>query len=155
MDEPSSNFDGSPMAAPLGRAVPQMTPPTIRPPDRTVIGAEELPLGKRAAIAAPQYAIPDFSEQDSVFVPRISPPVFRNYAPPASRPTDYYPLAPAEQLEVILLATGKEFTGRVLERGALFRVQLTNGSIITLNGARVAATRPVASAPVEPQPLDY
>ncbi len=46
-------------------------------------------------------------------------------------------------MEVIVLVTGKEFVGRVLQRGATWRIQLENGSILTFPGTRVAKVRPM------------
>lgn len=148
----TTNFTGVPMPGPAPVS-PTITPPTLRPVEPVPVGAEALPLGRRAAIAAPQFAIPDFSDPHSIFVPKIDPPALRNYAPPAQRPTDVSNPVPPDQLEVIVLNTGKEFAGRVVERGPIYRVQLPNGGIIKLDASRIVTVR-AASTPLDVKPLE-
>lgn len=146
-----TNWTGAPMAGPLSVAPPLMTPLTIAPPPPAVVTQPlPVPYGKEAVpIAAPQMAIPDFSDPNSPFVPRVPPPVMRNYGPPSFRAGDVSPSLPPEALEVIILTSGKEVVGRVVERGPEnYRIQLPNGGIIAMDARRILTVR------TQPQPLD-
>lgn len=42
---------------------------------------------------------------------------------------------------VIVLTSGKEFTARIIERGAVWKVQLPNGSVISLPATKISTVR--------------
>jgi hypothetical protein len=109
-------------------------------------------------MAAPQIARPDFAERQSAYGTPNPPNEIRNYTTANIRHEKKdmiaMPAAPAP-LEVIVMRNGKEFAGRVLQRGTVWRIQLPNGSIMSLPGDRVASVRSTAteSLQVAPQPV--
>jgi uncharacterized lipoprotein YddW (UPF0748 family) len=132
---PSTNYTGEPIAG------PQPVSPLITPPSLGTDGAASpgMRVGGPYALQPTAPPPPPVSQEDSVYTGKAASSGFHYYAPQRSRP----PLNPAtavatpESLEVISLKNGKRFSGKVLEEGARWKIQLPNGSIITLPGSKV------------------
>jgi hypothetical protein len=147
----STNFDGKPIAS-SAPASPLITPPTVLTPaaGQTNEG-QPINVGKQTVLDAPKVERMDYSERQSAYGTPNPPNEIRNYTTANIRKekNDVIAMPPAPApLEVIVLKTGKEFAGRVLQRGTFWRIQLTNGSIINIAGDRIASTRSTESTPL-------
>jgi uncharacterized lipoprotein YddW (UPF0748 family) len=156
----STNFDGKPIGS-AAPASPLITPPTVLTPapGQTNEG-QPINVGKQTVMDAPKVQRMDYSERQSAYGTPNPATEIRNYTTANIRKekNDIIAMPPAPApLEVIVLKTGKEFAGRVLQRGTVWRIQLPNGSVLTIAGDRIASTRSTESSSltvsVTPVPL--
>lgn len=156
----STNFDGRPIAS-AAPASPLITPPTVLTPapGQTNEG-QPVNVAKQTVMDAPKVQRMDYSERASAYGTPNPATEIRNYTTANIRKEKSdviaMPYAPGP-LELIVLKTGKEFAGRVLQRGAVWRIQLPNGSILNISGEKIASTRSTESgqmtAGITPIPL--
>ena len=144
------------MTAPV-IAAPTITPPTIMTPVTAAPVPVLEPEGGLTGYYKQEAATADLGERDSAFGTPIPSNAMRRYTftGRSDNKTPSPALAPLSSapMEVIVLNTGKEFAGRVVQRGSSWRIELPNGSVITIPGGRVISTR-AAGAPVPtPQTL--
>ncbi|MBX7245784.1 MAG: family 10 glycosylhydrolase [Candidatus Sumerlaeaceae bacterium] len=121
---------------------PTITVPTGKAQPAAATGAAiGLRMGDSIPMSTTAAAKPDYSSE-SIFVPRRETVGMRDYAPREGRKPITAPTAvPTGAADVILLNNGKQFTGRVVERGRLWTIQLDNGSTIKIAGDKVADVR--------------
>lgn len=141
----SSNFDGKPISS-SAPAPAVITPPTVLTPapGTGTNAAAPVNLGEDPVMDRPEFPRADYSEPYSAYGTPNPPYEIRNFTAASIRreKKDVVVLpGPTAQLDIIVLKSGKEFAGRVLQRGSIWRIELPNGSIMTLPGDRVAAVR--------------
>lgn len=151
-----TNFEGKSIATPIA-AAPLITPPTVLTPvPGQTNEAEPINVGKEVVLDRPQIPRMDYSERASPYGTPNPPYEIRNYTTANIRREQNdivaMPAAP-EQLEIIVLRSGKEFAGRVLQRGTVWRIQLPNGSILNLPGSKIATVRSTAGTHQAPNDL--
>lgn len=146
----STNFDGKAIGA-AAPASPLITPPTILTPAPGYNNeGQPINVGKQTVLDAPQVQRMDFSERQSAYGTPNPANEIRNFTTANIRKErqDLIAMPPSPApLEVVVLKSGKEFAGRVLQRGTVWRIQLPNGSIMNLPGEKIASTRSTESAP--------
>lgn len=125
---PGTAGAGRASAAPPGD-VTAMTQPDLRPPGTTP--------------AAPPI---DGALRGSMPAARIPVSSVRNYSVPAARPTALATTPAPGTFNTIILRSGKEFPGKVVERGRTWKIQLPNGSIITVPYSKIAREQPGSPA---------
>jgi hypothetical protein len=138
-----TNFTGETMAVEATPAA-RFEAPSVYTPEPVAQGQfPELALGREKPLAAPVVVRPDYSDQYSPYGTPVPTTQIRNYAGTVTKkpPVIAMPSSGAAPLQVIVLTNGKEFAGRVLQRGALWKIELPNGSILNLPGTRVATVR--------------
>ena len=153
----SSNYSGEQMAAPMVPAAPTFAAPTLMTPITAVSAPILEPQGGLTGYYKQDTMTADLAERESAFGTPIPSNAMRRYTftgrsasntpSPALAPVGVAPM------EVIVLNTGKEFAGRVVQRGMTWRIELPNGSIITIPGGRVVTTRAPSSPVPAPQAL--
>jgi uncharacterized lipoprotein YddW (UPF0748 family) len=95
-------------------------------------------------------AVDRSNTHESPFVKATPQGGLYRYTPqPSATPAPPPGLTPSEA-ELIILKNGQQFVGRVLDRGATWRIQLPNGSRIAIPGSKVAGTRPVTTTGASP-----
>lgn len=118
--------------------------PKVEPP--AVGGLDNRP----APLAEPRQVKLDFSDPESLYVPKEQTQQrgLTDYVPRHGRSqiSESVPLPGQSDLEVIVLSTGKQFAGRVLEKADNYVIQLHNGGTITLPASRVVEVRPLPAA---------
>ena len=131
-----TNFRG-PVAAEPGAYNPAKYEAPKLSPEKAQKGWEQSPM------SSPQREKTDYSEPDSIFVPKQKTVGLHDYAKTGARARVSAVETPAAgNLEVIVLNSGKQFVGTVVERGPMWTVQLPNGSTVKLPGGRVSQSRP-------------
>ena len=147
----STNFDGKPIAA-AAPASPLITPPTVLTPAAGQTNLNQpINVGKQTVMDAPKIQRMDYSEPQSAYGTPNPPTQIRNFTTANIRKEtkDMIAMPPSPApLEVIVLKSGKEFAGRVLQRGSIWHIQLPNGSIMNIPGEKIATTRSTESAPL-------
>lgn len=133
---------------PTGPARPLITPPSIiETRVSSDIGKDYPPL--QAVMAPPHSAPTRLDEAESAFgIPTeaenlnyyVSRHLHKNPDPSGIQP---YP----SMADVIVLRGGQEFQGVILERGGMWRIELTNGTVITVPGDKVTHVRKQLAAP--------
>jgi hypothetical protein len=144
----STNFDGKPIAAPAP-ASPLITPPTVLTPAPGQTNEfQPMNVGKQTVLDAPKVIRPDYSEHYSPYGTPNPPTEIRNYTTANIRKEKKDIVAmppPPAPLEVIVLRTGKEFAGRVIQRGTMWVIELPNGGRLNIPGDKIASTRSTQS----------
>jgi uncharacterized lipoprotein YddW (UPF0748 family) len=148
----SSNYSGDQMAAPMVPVAPSFTPPALMTPITAASAPVLEPQGGLTGYYKQDTMTADLAERESAFGTPIPSNAMRRYTftGRSASNTPSPALAPmgVAPMEVIVLNTGKEFAGRVVQRGLTWRIELPNGSLITIPGGRVVTTR----APMSPAP---
>lgn len=124
--------------------MPRFEAPSVLTPEAVAPGqVADLPLGREKPLAAPVVIRPDYSDPHSPYGTPVPPSQIRNYAGTVTKKTSVIamPSAGAAPLQVIVLTNGKEFAGRVIQRGVVWKIELPNGSILNLPGNRIATVR--------------
>jgi hypothetical protein len=98
----------------------------------------------------PQPKKADYSNNDSPFFRRTPEPRIRSYAPGSGETDNSFTAPSVSGLDVIVLKNGRQFTGKVLEQGAMWKIQLPNGSAISIPGDKVATTKPAGGSGTAP-----
>lgn len=137
-------------------AQPRITPPSVLTPEAGLSPAEAMLALSSGATPVATATPVSYAETDSPFGTRAAAPGLKYYAPKAARkpvnPSASLGAISSAPMEVIVLKTGREFVARVLERGTIWRLQLPDGSIISMPGNRIATTRSsggaTATAPI-------
>lgn len=149
----STNYTGEPMAG-GAPAVPTFVAPSVLTPVTGAALAQgtmpSMMTGNREDPAkAPVVLPPDYSDQNSPYG-KTEPAQGLRYYGGSGRMRSIAPsrvVASAGQMQVIVLTTGKEFVGRIIERGAQVKVQLPNGSTISVPANKIASVRTTSGAP--------
>jgi hypothetical protein len=156
--ESSTNYNGSPVSGPPP-ASPLITPPTILTPQPGHPLPQDEPLNQ-AIMARPKKTPARWDEPNSAYG-TPNPPDALNYyeSPMLHRNSDLQPQSVEPSgMEVIVLKNQKEFTGKVLQRGPNWSIELPNGSIMNIPGDRVQALRkqvPVPTSAPNPRQVEF
>lgn len=147
----SGGFNGAAYATaggPDGPPRPLMTPPSILQERHGTDIGKNYPMIQ--AVMPPVDAPERLDEPESPFA---TPSPTRSLTYYVSRhmhknpePTSIRPNLDREP-DVVKLRSGQEFQGTILERGDLWRVELLNGTVISVPGSRVSHTRKLYAAP--------
>lgn len=142
-----TNYAYATIGGPSGPASPMITPPSIIDPVRgSDIGKNYPPL--QAVMPQPQATPLTWDSPSAFGTP--NPPSALNYyhSKTMRRAPDMLQANPSPlNAEIIVLRGGQEFQGLVLERGDNWRVELLNGTIMTVPGQKVSHVRKLLAAP--------
>jgi hypothetical protein len=143
-----TNFIGSAVATPMP-VVPAYVAPSVLTP---APGEKPAPKYEPVAVSTllPQPKKADYSNNDSPFFRRTPEPRIRSYAPGSGETDNSFTAPSVSGLDVIVLKNGRQFTGKVLEQGAMWKIQLPNGSAISIPGDKVATTKPAGGSGTAP-----
>ena len=137
---PSSNYSGQPIAGPP-LAVPTMTPPSVLgftgQPPTSMEATTPQPM------ASPQQLVSDLSEKAGAYIGTGPTSGLRQYGPQTGRkPLNPAAVAPPTgPFDTIVMHNGKQFSGRVLEQGEKWKIQLANGSVLSLPREKVTSVQ--------------
>jgi uncharacterized lipoprotein YddW (UPF0748 family) len=133
---------------PAAVSTPAPVPTFVAPSVLTPVSATPTPapVDVMALMPTPRH-IDRSNTNESPFIkstPVLGP---RNYAVAPQTSSASAGAGLASGAELIILKNGNQFVGQVIERGATWRIQLPNGSKITIPANKVAGSRPVATMP--------
>ncbi len=143
-----TNYAYATIGGPDGPATPLITPPTVlEPQPGHDIGKDYPPL--QAVMPQPEATPLRWDEPESAFGTPVPSDNLNYYlSKDIHQAKDLPAINPMPDLaEVIVLRGGQEFQGLILERGDIWRIELLNGTIITVPGNKVSHMRKVLAAP--------
>jgi hypothetical protein len=151
----SSNYGGEAMPGQMV-AAPTLTPPSVMTPVTAASAPVLEPKGGLTGYYKQTQPMAGYGETASAFGTPIPSDAIQRYTfsgRPTSTPNAALIPPSTAPMELIVLNTGKEFAGRVVQRGVMWRIELPNGSVINMPGGRIATTRVAGSPAPTPQAL--